>query len=326
MNKVANAISVSFVVPMRNASTTIVQALKSIEKQEYPVREIIIIDNASKDDSVLLVKKFSENSKIPIKIIIRKENKGLGASFNDGVENAKSNLVILMHSDCFLPTEKEIEKLTRPLIEEKSVVATYPTIDLLDNVWRTYGFWEKCLFARVVGRGIAGLTTKFDCIRKDSFQNIGGFDVKNFGVGAEDADLYNRLIKIGKVLKSYARVTHVHYLGEDYTLRKMLLKQKIYAKAYGRGIRMRGISLFQNGIFLLVKPGLAILPFIPYLYDVGVITLIIYSFLYTKKMFTTKSTLQDPRIIILPFLNIFSLYCETFWTIESFLFGKNKVE
>ena len=43
-------------------------------------------------------------------------------------------------------------------------------------------------------------------------------------------------------------------------------------------------------------------------------------------MFITKSTRENTRIIILPFLNVFFLYYETFWTIEAFLFGKNKIE
>ncbi len=326
MVSVINTESVSIVVPMRNASTTVLHALKSIEKQKYPIREIIVIDNDSKDNSVSLVKEFSNNSKIPIKLIARKENKSLGSSFNEGVRNAKSTLVILMHSDCSLPTDKEVEKLTKPIIEEKYVVATYSTMLSLDNVWEAYDFWEKCLFARDVGRKSAGLVTKFDCIRRSIYQRIGGVDVGNFGFGGFDADLHEKLAKIGKVVKSEAVVTHSHYLGKGYSLRKLLIKQRIIARTYGRLIRMRGISLFQNGIFLVVKPSLAILPLVPYLHSVGLIALIAYSFLYTKKMFTTKSTLQDPRIIILPFLNVFSLYYETFWTIESFLFGKNKVE
>src|SRR5258708_2638138 len=325
MSKIANVVDVSFIVPMRNASTTVIQTLQSIEKQRYPVREIIIIDNASRDNSVSMVKDYSKKSKIPIKFILRSENKSLGSSFNEGVKNAKSEFVILMHSDCSLPTDKELEKLTKPLTEG-NIVATYPTITLLGNVWEEYSFWEKCFFARDVGRISAGLATKFDCIRRSAYQRTGGIDVVNFGFGGFDADLHDKLTKIGKVVKSDAVVTHSHYLGKDYSLRTLFIKQKINARTYGRSIRTRGFSLIQNGIFLLVKPGLAILPFIPYMHSIGLLLLIAYSFLYTKRMYTTKSTLLDPRIIILPFLNVFSLYYETFWTAEAFLFGKNKLE
>lgn len=324
MSKTSAATPVSFVVPMRNASTTVIQALKSIERQKYPIKEIIVIDNASKDNSVSLVKDFSKKSKIPIKLIVKTSNKSLGSSFNEGVKNTKSELVVLMHSDCSLPTDKELEKLTKPM--EEDVVATYPTITLLRAVWEDYDFWEKCFFARDVGRISAGLATKFDCIRRSAYLKIKGIDVVNFGFGGFDADLHDKLAKIGKVVKSDAVVTHSHFLGKGYSLKILFVKQKINAKTYGRSIKTRGFSLIQNGIFLLVKPTLAVLPLIPYLHSIGLVLLVVYSFLYTKRMFTTKSTLQDPRIIILPFINVFSLYYETFWTAEAFLFGKNKLE
>ena len=318
--------AVTIILPMRNAATTVLFSLQSINKQTYPIREVIIIDNASSDNSVEIVRKYAGKSKIPIRIVSRQNNKGLGASFNFGVESSKSSLAILMHSDCTLPTAGELSKLTRPFIENNNVIATYSTIVLPESVWQTYDFWEKCYFARQVGRGVAGLTTKFDCIRKKKYLDLGGIDVKNFGFGGFDADLHESLAKIGFVAKSEAVVIHLHYLGTTYSLDKLLAKQRVDARTYGRAIRMRGISLMQNGLFLLIKPSLAILPFIPYLHAVGSILLIIYSFLYTKKMFITKSTLQDPRIIILPLLNVFFLYYETFWTIEAFLFGKNKIE
>lgn len=317
---------VSIVMPMRNASTTILHALESIMKQNYPIREIIVIDNASKDNSVEIVKNYSKRSRIPIHLTVRTENKGVGANFNYGVKNAKSSLIVLMHSDCSLSTDMEVEKLTRPVIENRDVVASFPTIFLLENVWNTYGFWEKCFFAREVGTGTAGLTTKFDCIRKSAYQKVGGFDIKNFGVGGEDADIHDRLRSMGKVMKSNAKVTHLHYLGEGFFLNKLFHKQRIYARIYGRLARTKGKSFFSDNAILLIKPTLAILPFIPIFRAFGITLLILYAFLYTKKMFITRSTLMNPRIVALPFLNIFLIYYETFWMAESFLFGENKIE
>ncbi len=318
--------SVTIILPMRNAATTVLSSLQSIHNQTYSVNEVIVIDNASTDNSIEIVRNFARKSKIPIRIASHQSNKGLGASFNFGVKSSKSSLVVLMHSDCTLPTAGELSKLTRPLIENSDIIATYPTIILSESVWQTYDFWEKCYFARQVGKEVAGLTTKFDCIRKKKYLDIGGIDVKNFGFGGFDADMHESLAKIGKIVKSEAVVIHLHYLGTGFSLGKLFAKQRIDSRTYGRAIRMRGISLVQNGLFLLVRPSLSILPFMPYLHVIGIILLIIYSFLYTKKMFITKSTLENPRIIILPFLNVFFLYYETFWTLESFLFGKNKIE
>lgn len=326
MKKTLKPEPVSIVVPMRNASTTILHALESIKKQKYPVREIFVYDNASTDNSVKIVERFKKKSKTPINLIKRTQNKGVGANFNDGVKKSSSPIVVFMHSDCSLPTSSELDRLTKPLRVNKSIVAAYPTIFLLESVWKEYGFWEKYFFARQAGKNIAGFTTKFDAIRRDTYLKLGGFDTENFGMGGEDSDLHERLKKEGGVVKSGARVTHLHYLGEGYTVEKLLLKQKAYAKTFGRAIRMRGLSLFDDGLVLLVKPALAILPFIPFFQSIGISLLIIYSVLYTRKMFTTQSTLKDSRIFLVPFLNVFSLYFETFWILESFLFGKNNIE
>lgn len=324
MNKIKHA-PVSVVIPMRNAATTVFFTLSSLDKQKYPIKEIIIVDNASIDNSVKIVKKFIKISKIPIKLIKRKANKGAGASFNEGVKNAKSSLVVLMHSDCVLSSDNEVEKLLTPLEQDSTIVAAYSTVLFKESVWEQYDFWEKYFFARVVGRNISGFMTKFDCVRREVYINIEGVDTKNYSVGNEDGNLHDKLRKVGRVVKSDAKVTHLHFIGKGFSFEKMLDKTRGYSRAYGRVLRVKGFSLY-SGLVFLIKPGIAILPFIPYLHIIGLIILLLFSFLYAKKMFITQSTLFDSRILLVPFVNIFILYFETFWIVESFFFGQNKVE
>jgi len=49
--------AVTIVLPMRNAETTVLLSLQSINKQTYPIREVIIIDNVSSDNSIEIVRK-----------------------------------------------------------------------------------------------------------------------------------------------------------------------------------------------------------------------------------------------------------------------------
>jgi len=324
MNKSTHP-SVSMVVPMRNVSTTILYTLQSIQEQKYPIQEIVIVDNASGDNSVEIVHDFAKKSTIPIKLITRKKNKGAGASFNEGVRNAKSPLIVLMHSDCSLSTNDEITKLVAPIEKDENVVATYSTVLFTEGVWEKYDFWEKYFFARVVDHRIAGFVTKFDCVRREVYLRIGGVDTKNYSVGNEDGNLHDKLRRVGKVVKSDAEVTHLQFIGKGFSFRKMLVKRRGYSRAYGRILRVKGLSL-HSGLVFLIKPGLALLPFLPRLHIIGIILLLLFSLFYTKKMFVTRSTLSDPRIILVPFVNIFILYYEAFWMIEAFLFGQNKVE
>src|SRR5581483_2436938 len=156
---------VSVVIPMRNSKTTVLLTLKSIISQTYPASEIIVVDNASSDDSVGIVEGFAKTSKIPIRVIKRSKNKGVGASYNFGVKKTSSKLVIFMHSDSSLPTKHEIAKLVAPLLANETIVATFPRVILPEEVWNSYTFWQKCLFARAVGKESPGFNGKFDSIR-----------------------------------------------------------------------------------------------------------------------------------------------------------------
>lgn len=313
--------SITAIVPMKNSETTILITLDSIIKQKYPVKEIIIIDNVSSDNSIAVVEAYAKKTKIPIKLIKRRENKGVGASYNLGTKTAKSDLVVFMHSDSSLETNTELIKLVKPLLDDTSVMASYSTIINPNSVWETYNFWQKCLFARAVSQENPGLNGKFDCIRREVFMRIGGFDDIHFGedigIGGEDADLHIRLQSEGKVVLSKARVIHLHYLGKNYKISDWIRNRKLLAKTYGRIIRVQGNALSFGALAFAIKPTLAILPFLPKLHIIGVVLLVIYSFWYTKKMFTSISTLRDPRILLLPFLNIFLVYYETFWMLES---------
>jgi glycosyltransferase involved in cell wall biosynthesis len=338
MNKIAFPF-VSIIVPTRNAETTVLKCLQSIVKQNYPIKEILVVDNKSIDNSVRIVKKFSETSKIHIVVIQREKNMGVGSSYNAGVKRSKSKFVVFLHSDSCPATTKEMTKLITPLLNSRNVVASYPTAVVPRSVWETYNFWQKYRFTRLLGKEI-GFNGKFDCIRRDVFMRVGGFDEQRFArdesIGGEDADLYLRLRKEGELVLSEAEVIHYHYLGSHYTLLDHFKTRKMLARTYGRLLRVQGKSLPLSSkgkglqiplgsLLFLVKPTLAIIPFIPYLHLYGILLLFVYTFFNAKTIYTTRSTLKDPRILLLPFIDIALVYYETFWMIQAFIFTKKKL-
>ena len=328
--------SVSIIIPTRNSGTTVLKCIQSIVKQKYPIKEMIVVDNKSSDKSVDIVKKFSKTSKIPITLIQRKQNMGVGSSYNAGVKKANANYVIFLHSDSCPATTTEMTKLVKPLLENSGVIASYPTAVVPKSVWETYNFWQKYRFTRLLGKEV-GFNGKFDCIRRDAFIKIGGFDEQRFArdeaIGGEDADLFLRLKKHGDLVHSNAEVIHYHYLGSHYTLKDHFKTRKMLARTYGRLLRVQGRSLPLSSkgkglqiplgsLLFLVKPSLAILPFLPHLHLIGILLMILYAFLNAKTLYISRSTLVNPRIILLPFIDILLVYYETFWMIQAFIFTK----
>lgn len=166
------------------------------------------------------------------------------------------------------------------------------------------------------------MVLKFDCVRRSAFLEVSGFDEVNFGgdraIGGEDADLTNRIKKKWKVVRTNAQCHHLHYLASDYSLVDMAKSRKMYARSYGRFLRKSALEDVRASLIFLVKPGLAVLPLIPGLLGIGLVALGVFSFVYTRIMFLDASTRLDPRILLVPFINIFFVYYETWWLIEAF--------
>lgn len=103
---------ISVVIPMYNSKDTIERALDSIKSQTsfHEIGEIIVVNDGSKDNSLEVVKRYSESNKsMPIKII-DKENGGVSTARNAGLKIAQGEYIALLDSDDeWLPKKIEIQ-------------------------------------------------------------------------------------------------------------------------------------------------------------------------------------------------------------------------
>lgn len=323
-----NSNSVSIVLPVYNSETTMLLCLKSLFEQNYSIQEIIMIDNHSADKTIQTIENFKKRyKKIPIQLIKRDKTYRVADSFNLGAQLAKGTYIVNMHADCMLPTKNELKKLMAPCIKDPSVDLSAPYVVLPKSIWKKYNFWQKYLFANMVDVKIPSGNNQFECIKKETFLKMGGYDVKNFGgqdiIGGEDADFHTRLRKFGKIVLSNALVLHVHYIGKNFSFINVLKSKKVNARSYGRFVKIQGKSLSLISLLIfLSKFLLAILPFIPRLSFVGIPLLATYSFYYSRKLFLDRSSLTDFKIVLVPFMNIFLVYYDVFWMAEGFFHKK----
>lgn len=64
-----------------------------------PDRELIIIDNASLDETYLYLKQLQKDSFMGIRVITNTENKGFAAAVNQGINLSRGRYVLVMHND-----------------------------------------------------------------------------------------------------------------------------------------------------------------------------------------------------------------------------------
>ena len=90
---------VSVVVPVYNSETWVKCTLKSIAAQDYPNIEIIVVNDASTDATEKTVQSALEGCRRPFTIITHKENRGVSASRNTGMDAVKGEFVWFVDSD-----------------------------------------------------------------------------------------------------------------------------------------------------------------------------------------------------------------------------------
>jgi len=100
---------ISVVIPMFNACSTIVRALDSVKNQTVSVKEVIVIDDGSVDESLRIVASYSHCSELNI-IVHSQKNGGVSSARNKGVSIASSKYVAFLDSDDeWLPPKLELQ-------------------------------------------------------------------------------------------------------------------------------------------------------------------------------------------------------------------------
>ena len=96
---------VSVVMPCFNAGCYIAEAIQSILGQTYKDFELIIVNDASTDQSQLIIDHYVKSDK-RVKCLTNTQNMGISYSRNRGVKEAKGQYVAVMDSDDIASPER----------------------------------------------------------------------------------------------------------------------------------------------------------------------------------------------------------------------------
>ena len=123
-------LSISVVIPTTGHGRKLLeQCLHTLQNHaDARTTELIVIDNASIDDTFEYLTQLQEKNFLNIKVITNEENAGFGASINAGVKAAAGEKVLVLHSDTRI-TANTIPELSRALDETPSAALAAPLID-----------------------------------------------------------------------------------------------------------------------------------------------------------------------------------------------------
>ncbi len=175
---------ISIILPVYNGQDYLIPAVESILNQTYKNFELIIVDDASTDNTPEIVDEFAKQD-ARIRVIHNKENKKLPASLNIGHRVAKGRYVTWTSHDNLLKPVF-LEKLFGRL-REKDADIIYSDYDLIDRDGNIYDYQHTephyhLIFGNTIGAAFL--------YKREVFEKLNGY-IENLYL-VEDYDFWLR--------------------------------------------------------------------------------------------------------------------------------------
>ncbi len=250
---------ISVIMPFYNAESYIGQAIESILNQSFSNFELILINDASNDNSEEIIARYLKDKRI---IYIKNNfNKGIVYNLNAGLKLAKSEIIARMDGDDISNKErfaKQYDFLQNN--SDISVVGSF--VKIIDGLGRQIDKRTKLLDPEKIKNDLivySPLVHPSVMFRKSHVLAVGGYREKCIYV--EDVDLWYRLAYSGYKISNIPEFLLKYRFHENSTskksriiAKKAFLLRRETIKKFNLKIGFRKFSLiylqFLIGIFL----------------------------------------------------------------------------
>ena len=113
----------SVIVITYNSEKYITECLDSIINSDYPGLEIIVVDNASKDNTLGILEKYRGK----IKLLKSKKNLGFAGANNLGIQKSNGEIIVMINPDAYVK-KNSIHEMILPLINDENTMISGPKI------------------------------------------------------------------------------------------------------------------------------------------------------------------------------------------------------
>lgn len=228
--------TLSFVIPVYNGEPFLEEVLSALNDSITDKYEVIIVDDASTDKSLEIARKF------PFKIHRNQKREGAAKSRNTGASLASGEYLVFLDADVVISKEviKRIEELLnkepKPLVLQGFYALPSGKVNTVSDYKH---MWIYYTYSRLPNR-IYWVYACLMVIRKDLFENSGGFDptLSSYD-GTDDAEFGIRLSNLGIKIRLVKDLLGEHrkrynlfsFLKNDFirgrAWTKMVLKDKL---------------------------------------------------------------------------------------------------
>ena len=184
--------AVSVVIPTWNRGKTVLNAIQSVLDQSFRDFELIVVDDASTDDTEKRVRAVNDRR---VRLVRQSVNGGVAAARNRGIAEAKAPLIALLDSDDLWKPGKLKAQVSAMRESNANVGVIYTGIEnRAEGAAEHWAPWVKGYAFRTLLQvnALHGLPST-GLFRKEVFDMVGGFDTSFPAI--EDYEMWVRIAR-----------------------------------------------------------------------------------------------------------------------------------
>ena len=243
----------SVIVPNRNGARVLDRCLRQLHDQDHEPFEIIVVDDASTDESIRVAERHLDGERLTI---VRSErHRGLGAARNLGFRHARGRHVAYIDADGYAASDWLRQGIAR--LEGDPALGAVASLVFFDGnrtvlngaggtmnrygYGRDYGFNEPLEYARLPTEVVYPMGCGM-IVRREALERVGGFDPL-FTNYYDDAELGLKLWRAGYrvELAADAWIDHGYGHSGETSPEKMLFCERHRIRTVLKHYPLRGL-------------------------------------------------------------------------------------
>lgn len=170
--------TVTIGIPAYNEQENIVFLITSLLSQELKqvtLQEIIVVSDGSTDTTVDIVTSLRNNK---IKIVDRKNRRGLNQTLNEIVKSATGDILVIINADVLPENSAFIERLIKQMLKDRNIgivganTASLPSRSLFERIIANSHHFKQFLYTRMNNNNIYLCHGRARAFSKDIYSRI----------------------------------------------------------------------------------------------------------------------------------------------------------
>lgn len=138
---------ISLITITYNSEKTLSDTFQSVLRQKYKNIEYIVVDGASKDNTISIIEEYEPLFQNKMKWI-SEPDKGLYDALNKGIQMACGDIIGILNSDDFFTSDDILQKVAKTFEEHQDIDAIYGDVHFVnsDNLEKCVRYYSSKIF------------------------------------------------------------------------------------------------------------------------------------------------------------------------------------